>query len=90
MGGSAAGQPARYNAAVADCPAAAGYSPSSGLGRGGHDRPQKLFEPYEAKAKQAGDTLEIIRVAGSGHHELCSTETASWPKIVGALRRLLK
>jgi acetyl esterase/lipase len=51
--------------------------------------PEKLFEDYEAKAKESGDPVEIIRVPRIGHHELCSPEAPGWPKIVGALNRLL-
>lgn len=90
MGGTAAQQPARYAAA----------SPAELLPLGTPQVlvwaeadtivPEKLFEDYEANAKKAGDPVEIIRVPGIGHHELCSPEAPGYPKIVGALRRLLQ
>jgi hypothetical protein len=52
--------------------------------------PEKLFEDYEAKAKKAGDPVEIIRVPQIGHHELCSPEAPGYPKIVSALRKLFQ
>jgi acetyl esterase/lipase len=90
MGGTAAEHPARYAAA----------SPVELLPLGTPQVlvwaeedtivPEKLFEDYEAKAKKSGDPVEIIRVKGIGHHELCSPEAAGWGKIVGAVRRLLQ
>jgi pimeloyl-ACP methyl ester carboxylesterase len=90
MGGTAAQHPARYAAA----------SPIELLPLGTPQVlvwaeedtvvPEKLFEDYEVKAKKAGDSVEIIRVAQAGHHELCWAEGPGWPKIIAALHRLLK
>jgi acetyl esterase/lipase len=90
MGGTAAEQPARYAAASPIELLPLGTPQVLVWGEEDNIVPEKLFETYEANAKKAGDSLEIIRIVGSGHHELCSPQTASWPKIVAALRRLLK
>ena len=51
--------------------------------------PERLFEAYEGKAKQSGDSVEILRVKGAGHHDLCTPGGPAWAQMVGAIRRLL-
>ena len=90
MGGTAAQQPARYAAASPAELLPLGTSQVLVWAEEDSIVPEKLFEGYEANAKKAGDAVEIIRVPQIGHHELCSPEAPGYPKIVGALRRLLQ
>jgi acetyl esterase/lipase len=89
LGGSPAAQPARYAATSPIELLPLGTPQVLIWGEQDNIVPEKMFEPYEEKAKAAGDRIEIVRVPG-GHHELCSTETASWPKIVAALKRFFQ
>jgi acetyl esterase/lipase len=90
MGGMPAQYPARYAAASPiemlplGTPQVLVWAEQDGI------VPERLFEDYEAKAKKSGDSVDIIRVAGIGHHDLCSSNSPSWPKIVAALRKLLQ
>src|SRR5438270_2403740 len=33
--------------------------------------PEVLFAEYEQRARQAGDSVEVIRIKGANHHDLC-------------------
>ncbi|HLK63181.1 MAG TPA: alpha/beta hydrolase [Bryobacteraceae bacterium] len=90
MGGTAAQQPARYAAASPIELLPLGTPQVLVWGEEDTIVPEKLFEDYEVKAKKSGDSVEIIRVPQIAHHELCSPESPSWPKIVGALKKLLQ
>lgn len=90
MGGGHAQHPDRYSAASPIELLPLGVPQVLVWGEEDTIVPEKLFEDYEAKAKKSGDSVEIIRIAQSGHHELCSPQAASWPKIVGALKKLLQ
>jgi acetyl esterase/lipase len=89
MGGTAGEHPERYAAASPIELLPLGVPQVLVWGEEDTIVPERLFEEYEAKAKKSGDSVEIVRVAQIGHHELCSPEAPGWPKIVGALRRLL-
>ncbi len=89
MGGTAAQHPERYAAASPVELLPLGVPQVLVWAEEDSIVPEKLFEDYEAKAKKSGDKVEIIRVPGIGHHELCSPEAPGWPKIVGALKGLL-
>ena len=88
-GDSPAAQPARYAATSPIELLPLGTPQVLMWGEQDNIVPEKMFEAYEEKAKAAGDRIEIVRVPG-GHHELCSTETASWPKIVAALKQFFQ
>ncbi len=90
MGGTPAQQPARY--AVASPAELLPLGTPQVLVWGERDSivPERLFEDYEKRAKQAGDPLEIVRVKDAGHHELCSAEAPGWKPIVEAVRRLMR
>ena len=90
MGGTAAGQPARYAAASPVELLPLGTPQVLVWGEEDTIVPEKLFEEYETRAKKSGDPVEIIRVPQAGHHELCSAEGPGWPKIVAALHKLLR
>jgi acetyl esterase/lipase len=46
--------------------------------------PEKLFTDYEKRA----DHVEIVRVPGAGHHDLCAASGPAWSAIVAAASRL--
>jgi acetyl esterase/lipase len=88
MGGTPAQQPARYSAASPIELLPLGTPQVLVWGEEDSIVPERLFEDYEKRAKQAGDSVEIVRVKNAGHHELCSAEGAGWKQIVDAVRRL--
>ncbi|HEY2014128.1 MAG TPA: alpha/beta hydrolase [Bryobacteraceae bacterium] len=90
MGGTPAAQPARYRSASPIELLPLGTSQVLVWGEDDTIVPERIFEDYEKRAKQAGDSLEIIRIPHAGHHELCSAEAPGWSQIVGAIRRLLR
>ena len=51
--------------------------------------PEALMENYEKRARETGDRVEVIRVKGAAHHELCSAQEAGWKQIVAEIRSLL-
>ena len=52
--------------------------------------PEHLFTDYEKRARAAGDPVQVVRVPGAGHHDLCSAEGPGWRKIVDAIQGLAK
>ncbi len=52
--------------------------------------PEALFRDYETRAREAGDKIEVVRIPGAGHHELCSAEGAAWKEIVAHLKKVLE
>jgi acetyl esterase/lipase len=52
--------------------------------------PESLFPEYAARARAAGDAVEIVRIPDAGHHELCSAREPGWSRIVDAVRELLR
>ena len=50
--------------------------------------PEAIFQDYERRARQAGDKVELVRVADAGHFDLCSADGPGWKPITDALRRL--
>jgi acetyl esterase/lipase len=52
--------------------------------------PERLFRDYEKRARAAGDRVQVVRVRGAGHHDLCSAEGPGWREIVGAIRGMVR
>jgi acetyl esterase/lipase len=50
--------------------------------------PRAVFAAYEAKAKEAGDTVTSVTVPGAGHHDLMSSELAAYRVLVEQIRAL--
>jgi acetyl esterase/lipase len=90
MGGTPSQQPGRYAAGSPVELLPLGTPQVLGWGERDSIVPEKLFEPYENRAKQAGDAVEIVRVKDAGHHDLCSADSAGWKLIVEAVRGLLR
>jgi acetyl esterase/lipase len=51
--------------------------------------PERLFSEYEKRARAAGDRVQVLRVRGAGHHDLCSADGPGWRDIVAAIRALV-
>lgn len=51
--------------------------------------PAAALAKHEAVAKEKGSAFELIVLEGLGHHELMSPQTAAFPEILAAVRRLL-
>jgi acetyl esterase/lipase len=51
--------------------------------------PPAALARHEAAAEAAGSAFELVVLEGLGHHELMSPQTAAWPEILRAVRRLL-
>lgn len=90
MGGPPAQQPARYAAASPTQILPLGIPQVLVWGEQDTIVPERLFEDYEKRAKQAGDSVEIVRVPNAGHHELCSADLPGWKSIVEAVRKLMR
>lgn len=88
MGGTPDQQPARY-AAVSPAELLPLGVPQV-LIWGAEDTvvPEMLFRDYERRAA-AQDHVEVITLAGEGHHDLCDPGGPGWAKIVDAIRKLL-
>jgi acetyl esterase/lipase len=88
MGGTPDRQPARY-AAVSPAELLPLGVPQV-LIWGAEDTvvPEMLFRDYERRAA-AQDHVEVITLAGEGHHDLCDPGGPGWAKIVDAIRKLL-
>jgi acetyl esterase/lipase len=52
--------------------------------------PERLFAEYEKRAQAAGDKVQVVRVRGAGHHDLCSSDGPGWRDIVEAIRGLMR
>jgi pimeloyl-ACP methyl ester carboxylesterase len=52
--------------------------------------PERLFTAYEKRARDAGDAVQVVRVRGAGHHDLCSAEGPGWRQVVQAIASLMK
>jgi pimeloyl-ACP methyl ester carboxylesterase len=46
--------------------------------------PESLFLDYQKRA----DRIEIVRIPGAGHHDLCAASGPAWAAIVAAASRL--
>ena len=90
MGGTAAQEPAHYAAASPVELLPLGLPQVLVWGEEDNIVPERLFEVYEASARKAGDAVEVIRISQIGHHELCDPNPPAFPKITGALKRLLQ
>lgn len=51
--------------------------------------PRANLDAYAAKARAAGDAVEVIVVPKAGHHEVMSPQAVTWPAIRAAVLRLL-
>ncbi len=51
--------------------------------------PEAALARHEAAAKEKGSAFELIVLEGLGHHELMSPQTAAYPEILAAVRRIL-
>jgi acetyl esterase/lipase len=89
LGGSPAGMPERYAAAspIALVPASV---PQVALHGDDDDIvPVDFSERYVAAATDAGEDATLRALPGVGHFELIDPESAAWPAVVYAVRRLL-
>ena len=90
MGGTPDQQPARY-AAVSPAELLPLGVPQV-LVWGGQDTvvPERLFTDYQRRARAGGDKIETVVLPEYGHHEMMSSESPGWERIVTAIRRLLQ
>ena len=52
--------------------------------------PTRFGDAYAAKAKSAGDPVQVLDVAGAGHFELIDPKAAAWQRIESAIETMLK
>ncbi len=52
--------------------------------------PRANLEAYAAKARAAGDRVDVIVVPNAGHHEVMSPNAVTWPAIREAVLRLVR
>jgi acetyl esterase/lipase len=52
--------------------------------------PRANLEAYAAKARAAGDRVEVVVVPNAGHHEVMSPNAVTWPAIRDAVLRLAR
>ncbi len=85
MGGSPAERPDRYRAAspIQLLPFGARIHAFTGSSFG------EQSSAFNAAAKQAGDTFESTVIPGAGHFVFIDPQSAVWPQVVAAVRRLL-
>ncbi len=50
--------------------------------------PAGMSEAYAMKARDAGDSAEVMIVADAGHYDVVSSRAAAWPIVVRAFRSL--
>lgn len=51
--------------------------------------PAPLLKSYVTAARRAGDRVEVIEIRNAGHFEAASPLSHAWPRVLGAIRRLL-
>ena len=51
--------------------------------------PVDFSRAYTREKKRAGKSVELIEIAGAGHMDLIDPESAAWPKVAGAVQKLL-
>lgn len=58
---------------------------------GGKDAvvPEFVGEQYAAAAKKAGDSVLLLNIPGSGHHEYIVPNSIVWPKLVLAIKGMM-
>lgn len=88
MGGLPGAHPARYDAASPAELLPLGTPQILVWGERDTIVPEAIFQDYERRARQAGDKVEMVRVADAGHFDLCSADGPGWKPITDALRRL--
>lgn len=52
--------------------------------------PPRFGEAYAAKARAAGDTVQVISIAGAGHFELIDPSSDAWRRIEPVIEAMLK
>lgn len=90
LGGSPADVPERYAQVSASKMLPLGIPQV--LVWGDHDnlRPMWLGQKYAKAATAAGDSVDLIIVPGLGHFEVASPYSPAWPKVLHAIKSLLK
>jgi acetyl esterase/lipase len=51
--------------------------------------PMPLMQAYAEAARRAGDSLQLVVIAGAGHFEIASPHSSAWPRVEAAIRSLL-
>jgi pimeloyl-ACP methyl ester carboxylesterase len=51
--------------------------------------PLPLMEAYAKAARRAGDSVQIVVIAGAGHFEIASPRSSAWPRVEAAIRSLV-
>lgn len=51
--------------------------------------PLPLMEEYAEAARRAGDSVQLVVIAGAGHFEIASPRSSAWPNVETAIRSLL-